>query len=1171
MNSQQPSLAVDSGEEIPALIETLLATEQRLEELTGGEVDTVAGRDGRTFMLRRAQEQLRYSDAAKQAATLNELQVLFDLMPAMIWFKDTEDRILRVNQRVADIAGKSIEEIEGKPSSENYQEAARHYQDDLEVIRSGKPKMGIVETIRDRNGAEVWIQTDKVPYCDRDGKVIGVVVMARDLTERKKTEETLRASGANMAIAQRIAHFGSWELDLTKSDHAGAKVLRWSDEMFRIAGYEPGAVEVSNELFFRLVHPEDREPIRQAVATAIRGRREYSIVHRLIRPDGEERVVRETAQIFFDEKTGQPLKIIGTAHDITEQRKAKEALRESEERFAGAFEHAPIGVALASPEGRFLKVNQVFCDLFGYAEAELLTRTFEDVTHPEDLALTRENVRRVMAGESRSTQIEKRYVHRRGHFITALLNISLVRDSQGQPRYFIAQLQDITERKRTELALRVSDERLRAALSASGTGTFRWGLRTNEVGWDDSLDALFGLPGGQTVRSLEAFIAAVHPEDRPGVLERCERCARDGADFNMEFRVVWPDGSVHWLDDKGKTFFDAAGKPLYMTGACVDITERKQTETALRASEAEFRALAEAIPHVVWITRPDGWNIYISQQWMDYTGLTLEESLGHGWNKPFHPEDQQHAWDAWQHATATGCVYSMESRVRRADGVYRWWLIRGVPQMDAAGNMLKWFGTCTDIHDLKSAELEISRANRELRESEARFSAAFEHAPIGMSLVAPEGRWLKVNRALCDLVGYSEAELLTRTFQDITHPEDLAADLEQVRRLLAGEIPAYEMEKRYFHARGHLITVLIDVSLIRDGEGRPLYFIAQIQDITERKRASALLLESQQRLALAKESAHIGIWDWDVAGDNLVWDARMYELYGLREQDFSGAYEAWQKGLHPEDRERGDAAIRAALDGIKDFHIEFRVVWPGGEVRHIEANALVQRAADGSALRMIGVNWDITERKRAEAALEKTHKELVEASRKAGMAEVATGVLHNVGNVLNSVSVASSCLADSLKRSKTTNLSKVVVLLREHETDLSAFLTHHPQGKQIPDYLAQLADHLAGEHAVTLKELAQLQKNIEHIKEVVTVQQSCAKGAGHAETLQVTDLVEDTLRMDSSGRDHCDIQVIREFGHPPAITAEKHKVLQILTNLVRNAKQSCQESGRADKQLILRV
>jgi PAS domain S-box-containing protein len=138
-----------------------------------------------------------------------------------------------------------------------------------------------------------------------------------------------------------------------------------------------------------------------------------------------------------------------------------------------------------------------------------------------------------------------------------------------------------------------------------------------------------------------------------------------------------------------------------------DITERKLAEKALSKSEEEFRTLAESMPQIVWITRADGWIVYCNQQWMDYTGLTLEESLGHGWNKPFHPDDQKGAWDAWQKATATAGIYSIESRLRRADATYRWWLVRGVPLKDAGGKIVKWFGTCTDIDDMKVAELSI--------------------------------------------------------------------------------------------------------------------------------------------------------------------------------------------------------------------------------------------------------------------------------------------------------------------------------------------------------------------------------------------------------------------------------------------------------------------------------
>ncbi|MHB8521209.1 MAG: PAS domain-containing protein [Limisphaerales bacterium] len=150
-----------------------------------------------------------------------------------------------------------------------------------------------------------------------------------------------------------------------------------------------------------------------------------------------------------------------------------------------------------------------------------------------------------------------------------------------------------------------------------------------------------------------------------------------------------------------------------------DITERKRMEDALRASEQEFRSLAEAMPQIVWATRPDGWNIYFNQRWVDYTGLTLEQSYGHGWNIPFHPDDKQRGWEAWQRATQNGGTYSLECRLRRADGAYRWWLIRGVPLRNASGEILKWFGTCTDIEDLKQAEVQNQAQLEELRRWQA--------------------------------------------------------------------------------------------------------------------------------------------------------------------------------------------------------------------------------------------------------------------------------------------------------------------------------------------------------------------------------------------------------------------------------------------------------------------
>jgi len=187
------------------------------------------------------------------------------------------------------------------------------------------------------------------------------------------------------------------------------------------------------------------------------------------------------------------------------------------------------------------------------------------------------------------------------------------------------------------------------------------------------------------------------------------------------------------------------------------------------------------------------------------------------------------------------------------------------------------------------------------------------------------------------------------------------------------------------------------------------------------------------------------------------------------------------------------------------------------------------------------------------------------------MAEVATSVLHNVGNVLNSVNVSSTLVADNLKKSKAANLSKVVALLREHAPDLGVFITRDPKGNQLPTYLAELAEHLAGEQIFAIEELGHLQKNIDHIKDIIAMQQNYANISGVTETVQVSDLVEDALRMNGSALVRHDVEAIREFEAVPPITVEKHKVLQILVNLIRNAKYACDAAGRPDKRLTVRV
>jgi signal transduction histidine kinase len=214
---------------------------------------------------------------------------------------------------------------------------------------------------------------------------------------------------------------------------------------------------------------------------------------------------------------------------------------------------------------------------------------------------------------------------------------------------------------------------------------------------------------------------------------------------------------------------------------------------------------------------------------------------------------------------------------------------------------------------------------------------------------------------------------------------------------------------------------------------------------------------------------------------------------------------------------------------------------------------------------------DLAERKRTEEIVEQLRKELAQASHQAGMAEVATGTLHNVGNVLTSISVSASLVTSRLHESRVNNFARALAMLREHRHDLANFLTNDSKGRMLPGYLETLAEHLVAEHAGLLREMENLGRNVEHVKEIVALQQNYARVLGLSETLQISELVEDAIRMNLGALERHGIIIIREFSDVPPVTVDKHKVLQILVNLLRNAKYAMDELGPSEKRMTITI
>ncbi len=244
---------------------------------------------------------------------------------------------------------------------------------------------------------------------------------------------------------------------------------------------------------------------------------------------------------------------------------------------------------------------------------------------------------------------------------------------------------------------------------------------------------------------------------------------------------------------------------------------------------------------------------------------------------------------------------------------------------------------------------------------------------------------------------------------------------------------------------------------------------------------------------------------------------------------------------------------------------------PGGECRWVSTTKVPHRSADGEIIGIIGISRDITARKLAELEQERLQRQVIDLSRRAGMSEVAANVLHNVGNVLNSVNVSSSVLTEKVRDSRISSVVRTAQLLKEHEADLVPFMTDTPQGRMLPDFLEKLSLRLVEEQTSVLEELELLTRNIDHIAQIIRVQQGYANVGGLQEFTDIGLLVEDALQMSASMFLRHHIEIVRDFAPLPKMWVDKHKILQILINLVRNAKHALTDHGTAVKRLVVRV
>jgi PAS domain S-box-containing protein len=472
-------------------------------------------------------------------------------------------------------------------------------------------------------------------------------------------------------------------------------------------------------------------------------------------------------------------------------------------------------------------------------------------------------------------------------------------------------------------------------------------------------------------------------------------------------------------------------------------------------------------------------------------------------------------------------------------------------------------------------------ATGSLRPVELLFRNTVEHAPVGIAFANRDGSVRHCNRAFYAMLGFEADEILLsgKSIIELTHPEDVESTRAGLERLWHGDSTHIDVEKRYLRKNGSALWVRVTTSLVSGSGPEPDCTVEFVRDISKRKKMAADLLQNETLLATVIAELPLALLACDVNGQVTHYNRAAVKLFGIdtegggvcavpREPYPIQARVFQPDGTTPVPRE--NRPLARALRGEHVSDAEYVIVRPDGAVRIVVSSANRLVGPGSEPLGALAVVEDITARRLSEEELERVHKQLLLASRQAGMAEVATNVLHNVGNVLNSVNVSASLVSDRIRKSKSAGLARVAALLLEHAHDLAGFLTG-VKGRHLPAYLQQLSAELIAERDATVAELSALRSNVEHIKEIVAMQQGYARRGGLKDTLDIRLLVEDALRMNEGAFSRHGVTVVRDFSEVPLIEIDKHRVLQILVNVIRNAKYACAESANPEKQVTVRI
>ena len=619
--------------------------------------------------------------------------------------------------------------------------------------------------------------------------------------------------------------------------------------------------------------------------------------------------------------------------------------------------------------------------------------TFLQRVHPDDQAKVRE-IGEKARREKEEYELDYRVIHPGGDIRDIHVIGHPVLGPSGDLVEFIGTVMDITDRKRAEEALRRSEGYLAEAERLSHTGS--WAsipAKDENTYWSEECYRLMGFDphGGQP--GYETVLQRFHPDDQDKVRQAVETAEREKSGYELDYRIVHPGGEVRDIHVVGHPVLSPSGDFVEFVGTVIDITDRKRAED-------RTRLIIDTVPAQLWTETPEGVVDFVNRRWMDYSGMTLEQAVGSGWNRMVHPDDIERVLSKWRTLISEGKPREIESRLRRSDGTYRWFLSRVCPLIDRSGRILGWYGCDTDIHDRKEAE-------ETLRRSEGYLAEAQKLSHTGSWAWAPATGEIRYFSEECYRVMGFDPQGGQPRFETLfngIHPDDqpsVAKTLERAKR----ERAEFELDNRIVYTGGEIRDVHVVGHPVFSSSGDLVEFVGTMMDVTERKRGEQAI----RLLAAVVQSSHDAIVSKDLDGIITSWNKGAERLFGYAADEAVG--QNILLIIPPGRRDEEIAIIERLTRGEQVDHFETVRMRKDGSLLDVALTISPMRDAADRVVGASKLARDITERKHAEEALRQARAELAHVNRVTTMGELTASLAHEVNQpIAAAVTSANSCI-----------------------------------------------------------------------------------------------------------------------------------------------------------------